>query len=131
MEHNQACTCLHPYQKLASHLCGLSNNAFVQADLKDPVCVHLPRRYRSKSTTPTCLRLKKCLYGLSVAPNLWCQYLQKRLIENNFQQSAHDEYLFFKINMIIFLYVDDCGIASPDMSEIDAFIDRLKAKDFE
>ena len=33
--------------------------------------------------------------------------------------------------MIIFLYVDDCGIASPDMSEIDAFIDRLKAKGFE
>ena len=33
--------------------------------------------------------------------------------------------------MIIFLYVDDCGIAGPDMSEIDAFIDRLKAKVFE
>ena len=33
--------------------------------------------------------------------------------------------------MIIFLYMDDCGIASPDMSEIDAFINRLKAKDFE
>ena len=32
--------------------------------------------------------------------------------------------------MIIFLYVDDCGISSPDMSEIDAFIDRLKAKGF-
>ena len=25
----------------------------------------------------------------------------------------------------------DCGIASPDMSEINAFIDRLKAKGFE
>ena len=33
--------------------------------------------------------------------------------------------------MIIFLYVDDCGIVSPDMSKIDAFIDRLKAKGFE
>ena len=33
--------------------------------------------------------------------------------------------------MIIFLYVDDCGIASLDMSEINAFIDRLKAKGFE
>ena len=28
-----------------------------------------------KSTTPTCLRLKKSLYGLSVAPKLWYQYL--------------------------------------------------------
>ena len=33
--------------------------------------------------------------------------------------------------MIIFLYVDDCGIASTDMSEIDAFIDRSKPKGFE
>ena len=33
--------------------------------------------------------------------------------------------------MIIFLYVGDFGIANPDMSEIDAFIGRLKAKGFE
>ena len=31
----------------------------------------------------------------------------------------------------IFLYVVDCGIASLDMSEIDAFIDRLAAKGIE
>ena len=130
MEHNQACTYLHPYQKLASHLCGF-NNAFVQADLKDPVWIDLLRGYRSKSTTPTCLRLKKSLYGLSVAPKLWYQNLQKGLIEDNFQQSAPDECLFFKSNMIKLLYEDDCGIANPDMAEIDAFIDRLKARDFE
>ena len=33
--------------------------------------------------------------------------------------------------MIKVLYVDDCGIASTDMSEIDAFIDRLNAEFFE
>ena len=27
--------------------------------------------------------------------------------------------------------MDDCGIESPEMSEIDALIDRLKAKVFE
>ena len=104
------------------------NNAFMQADLNDPAWIHLPRGYRSKTTTSTCLQLKKSLYGLSIIPKLWYQY---RLIEHNFQQSAHDECLFFKSNMMIFLYMDDCGIASPDMSEIDAFIDRLKAKGFE
>ena len=51
-------------------ICVDFNNAFVQADLKDPVWIHLARGYRSKSTTPTCLRLKKSLYGLSVAPKL-------------------------------------------------------------
>ena len=44
------------------------NNAFVQADNKDPVSIHLPRGYKSK-TTPT------CLHGLSIAPKLWYQYL--------------------------------------------------------
>ena len=56
-------------------ICVDFNNAFVHADLKDPVWIHLPRGYRSKSATPTCLRLKKSLYGLSVAPKLWYQYL--------------------------------------------------------
>ena len=104
------------------------NNAFVQADLKDPVWIHLPRAYKSKTTAPTCLQLKKSLYDFSIAPKLWYQYLRKGWIEDSFQQSALDECLFFKCNMSIFLYVDDCGNASPDMSEIDAFIDRLKAK---
>ena len=53
----------------------------------------------------------------------------KKIIEDNFQQSAHNECLFFKSNMIIFLFVDDYGIAIPDMS--DAFIDRLETKGFE
>ena len=55
---------------------------------------------------------------------------KKGLIEDSFQHSAHDECLFFKSHMIILLYVDDCGIVSPDMCEIDAFIDRLKPKGF-
>ena len=112
-------------------ICVDFNNAFVQVHHKDPVWIHLPRGHKSKTTTPTCLQLKKSLYGLSIAPKLWYQYLCKGLIEGNFQQSAHDECLFFKSNMIIFLYVDDYGIASPVMSEIDAFINRLKSKGFE
>ena len=31
------------------------NKAFVQADLKDPLWIHLPRGDKSKSTTPACL----------------------------------------------------------------------------
>ena len=36
-------------------ICVDFNNAFVQADLKDPVWIHLSRGYKSKSTTPMCL----------------------------------------------------------------------------
>ena len=41
--------------------------------------------------------------------------ISTKRIEDSFQQSAHDECLFFKSNMIIFLYVDGCGIASSNM----------------
>ena len=51
-------------------ICMDFSNAFVKADLKDPVWIHFPRGYKSKTTTPTCLQLKKSLYGLSVAPKL-------------------------------------------------------------
>ena len=36
-------------------ICVDFNNACVQADLKDPVWIHLPRGYKSKTTTPICL----------------------------------------------------------------------------
>ena len=64
---------------------------------------------------------EKHLWSLSCTQAL-ISMSTKGLIEDNFQQSAHDECPFFKSNMIIFFYVDDCGIASPDMSEIDSFI---------
>ena len=107
MEHNQAFTSPSSLPKKWHLICEHFNNVFVQADLKYPVWIQLPRGYKSKSTTPTCLRLKESLYGLSVAPKLWYQYLQKGLKEDNFQESAHDECLFFQSNMIIFLYMDD------------------------
>jgi hypothetical protein len=42
-------------------------SAFVQAKLKDPVRIHLPRGFHSAKGTGTCLRLNKSLYGFSVA----------------------------------------------------------------
>ncbi|KAI2508376.1 hypothetical protein MHU86_6050 [Fragilaria crotonensis] len=46
------------------------SSAFVQANLTDPVWIHMPRGFKSDqpSDQRTCLRLVKSLYGLSVAP---------------------------------------------------------------
>ena len=41
-----------PLPKTGSQLCGLQQ---CLCHLKDPVWIHLPRGYKSKSTTPTCL----------------------------------------------------------------------------
>ena len=56
-------------------ICVNFNIVFDLAELMDPVWIHLPRGYRSKSTTPTCCRLKKSLYGISVPPKLLYPYL--------------------------------------------------------
>jgi hypothetical protein len=106
-------------------------NAFVQADLKTPVWIHLPRGFRSNHGPETCLKLKKSLYGLSVAPKLWFEKLSKALQDDGFAKSKHDECLFIKSTMIIFFWVDDAGIACKSMDEIDQFIERLRAKGFE
>jgi hypothetical protein len=55
------------------------DNAFVQAAIDHEVYAFLPRGYYSMLQTrfgdKTSLRLKKCLYGISVAPKLWYEHL--------------------------------------------------------
>jgi hypothetical protein len=77
------------------------------------------------------LHLQKSLYGIRLAPRLWFQKLLTALLDDGFTQSAHDQCLLFKKDMIIFLWVDDCGIVAPTMDLVDAFIKRLKDQGFE
>ena len=107
------------------------SNAFVQADLKDKVWIHIPRGFASTNTTnPMCLLLCKSLYGLSVAPRLWYEKLHQALIDDGFSPSQHDNCLFLKKDMLIFLWVDDCGIITPSTKIIDDFIACLKTAGF-
>ena len=112
-------------------ICVDFSNAFVQATLNSPVWIHLPRGYKSTKSHPTCLRLKKSLYGLVVAPKLCSEMLFKAFRDDEFAQSENDPCLFLKPNMVAFTYVDDCGIATPTMKEIDGFVDRLRKRGFE
>ena len=112
-------------------LCIDFTNVFVQATLEEPIWVHLPRGYRSTMGKDTCLRLKKSLYGTAQAPRLWYEHLVKFLLKDGFEKSKEDECLFLKKDMILFLYVDDCGVAAPNKELIDAFVQRLKDAGFE
>ena len=70
------------------------------------------------------------LYGLSVAPPLWYQRLRQALLDDGFTQSKYDECVFLKENMMVFLWVDDCGIIAPTMDVINQFVERLKTRGF-
>jgi hypothetical protein len=60
--------------------------AFVQALLRDPIWIHIPRGCRSRLGQNTCLRLKKSLYGLAIAPRLWYKY------EHLFEALLHPDF---------------------------------------
>ena len=106
------------------------SNAFVQAELKEPIWIHLPRGFRVAGPAKTCLRLKRSLYGISEAPRLWHEHLLKALLELELKQCQHDQCLFYKANLLIVLYVDDAGCAAPEMKYIDEFIAALESKGF-
>ena len=94
------------------------SNAFIQEELAEPVWIHLPRGYKSSMPEATCLQLTKSLYGLSIAPRLWYEHLCNALLKDGFKQCDYDPCLWLKPNMIIFLYVDDCGVAAPNQNNI-------------
>jgi hypothetical protein len=107
------------------------SNAFVQAKLNEPVWTHLPRGFLAPGRTKTCLRLKKSLYGLSIAPKMWWTYVSKAIHELGLTSSEHDPCLFFKRDLLVVLYVDDAGIAAPNEGLIDEFVEGLKKKGFD
>jgi len=105
--------------------------AFVQASLKEPVWIHLPRGFRSRSGGKTCLKLLKSLDGLAEAPRLWYLHLFKALLADGFLHSALDPCLLMKEDIIIIFYVDDAGIMAKNKGIVDAFLDRLIAQGFD
>lgn len=106
------------------------SNAFVQAELKAPIWIHLPRGFHTAGQAKTCLRLKRSLYGISEAPRLWHEHLLKALLELGLKQCQHDQCLFYKANLLIVLYCDDAGLAAPEWKYIDEFIAALERKGF-
>ncbi len=103
------------------------SSAFVQANLTDPVWIHMPRGFKSNqsSNQRTCLQLVKSLYGLSVAPRLWYQHICEALLLQGLKQSTTDSCLLYSKTIMIVLYVDDLGIAYFNKKDLDKLFQDL------
>lgn len=101
------------------------SNAFVQAELKEPIFVHLPRGFHSTDGNDVCLKLKKSLYGISQAPKLWFEHLKLKLEKRGFKQSKLDPCLFYNNGILVVVYVDDLIFAGKDAAAIDSLISDL------
>ena len=59
---------------------------------------------------------------------MWYQHLTSKIHETGFKQSAIDECVFYRGNVIFFFYVDDGIFMSLDTKEVDKTIKDLKKK---
>jgi hypothetical protein len=72
------------------------------------------------------LKLLKNLYGQRQAGKVWNDHLTTGLKRIGFSQSAVDECVFYRQNVLFIVYVDDGIFASPSEAAIQEAIEQLK-----
>ncbi|XP_075092381.1 uncharacterized protein LOC142172615 [Nicotiana tabacum] len=99
-------------------------------DLLYEIHMQLPQGFTSHGENKVC-RLVKSLYGLKQAPRQWNAKLTEALMKSQFQQSRHDQSLFFKkiaegITMktaegitVVLIYVDDMLVTGDSLKLIE------------
>jgi hypothetical protein len=113
-------------------------NAFLNSDMHDEVYIRLPSGlpdtdnfYFSKGAV--LWKLRKALYGLQRAPQLWFQTITAFLLSLGFRASAVDPCLFVQYDngvlvTMLLLYVDDILVSSLDICKIASFKTALKTR---
>lgn len=104
-------------------------NAFVQAYLKKPIWIHLPRGFMSSTIddgSKKCLRLIKSLYGVSIAPKAWYEHCAKALFAIGFVRSEHDNCVFYRPGIMIAQWVDDFCCVYKTQEHMDKFVSDLR-----
>ena len=113
--------------------------AFVHADLEKPpnwdeltpleqerwgIYLKMPQGFAVPGKV---LKLKKSLYGLSVAPRLWQNFLTKKLQNVGFEPMTEvDPCLFVSEKVICLTYVDNSLFFVRDKKDIDDVIELLQ-----
>ena len=103
------------------------SNAFAQANMPSDTNIYLemPENFVPSDGSDCVLKLKKSLYGSTIAPRLWYEKLRNGLVERNFQVSEIDPCMFIRKDCIIQAYVDDLVIYAPHQSTIDKLLDSF------
>ena len=101
-------------------------NAFVQAKVKTPTFVELPKGFESNTDDDdNVLQQNKNLYGCRDAPLAWFEALKRLLESRGFQSSEVDPCLFIHKDMIVLYFMDDLIYVGHDVAKIDSMISDL------
>ena len=95
--------------------------AFPQAPIERELYMKIPKGYEidDGDTKDYVLKLNKNLYGQKQAGRVWNKYLVNKLESVGFEQSLHDECLFYRGKVLYVLYTDDTIITGPTNKLID------------
>ena len=79
------------------------SNAFAQADMPDDLNIYLemPENFGCSDGSDSVLKLKKSLYGSTVAPRLWYEKLKGGLIDRGFAMCTADPCMFIRKDCIV------------------------------
>ena len=104
--------------------------AFPQATLDVDIYMSIPQGFNvdEGNRKDYVLKLIKSLYGLKDASRRWFTLLSESMMKKgrDFKQSAIDLCVFFKEDIIVLVYVDDCMIIGRDKACIDKFIKSME-----
>jgi hypothetical protein len=106
-------------------------SAFINDDLKEEVYVHQPPGFTISGKEGKVLRLRKALYGLRQAPQVWNAKLDSTLKGMGFGQSPHEAAIYRRGNggnaLLVGVYVDDLVITGTKDAEVATFKEEMKA----
>ena len=105
------------------------SNAFVQAINPKTTFMRVPQGFHT-SIPGHILKLIRSLYGHNLAPKLFSELLFKTLRKLGFIQSVFDQCLWYKMNIFMIIFVDDCGICAKHAKLIDQLIEELESEGF-
>lgn len=97
--------------------------AFPQAPVETELYMEIPQGYAVKGDPKKkALKLINNLYGQRQAGRVWNKFLTKGLVSIGFVQSKHDEYIFWRNNVIIVIYTDDTIVTGRLEADVDQAI---------
>ena len=112
-------------------------NAYLEADLDENIFMKLPTDvYKEENGNPVIVNLKKSLYGLKQAGELFYKFLKSILTDPKLGMicCAHDMCVFHMNNdetseqVLVILWVDDIIVTGNSQSLIDHVIDFIESK---
>ena len=114
----------YPQAKVSHDVYTILPEKFTVRNNKLVLDINSPSPWKQKHK----LKLIQNLYGLRDAGATWFEHLKTGLLKRGFVQSEVDPCLFYKKNLILITYVDDCILMSPDKSLCDDFIASMKTE---